>query len=197
MLFRSRSRRIIGFSFVVLAIQIFVQMLFDFRSNNPSLASTINLTAYYLIAILSTASYISLIDNHYLTRNRVQRFIVRYSLFLFFLWVSYFMIPNPYRQAFIWIAALFFFLEVCHLAWQFFNTYQDVVRKVENYYYDNVDVFVRWLYPQNPLKEKEQLLDDQLRLKMVEMAISDCSHFKVNTIEFDLPKPSYVHACDQ
>ena len=110
------------------------------------MASTINLTAYYLIAILSTASYISLIDNHYLSRNRVQRFIVRYSLFLFFLWVSYFMIPNPYRQAFIWIAALFFFLEVCHLAWQFFNTYQDVVRKVENYYYDNVDVFVRWLY---------------------------------------------------
>ena len=46
--------------------------------------------------------------------------------------------------------------------------------------------------PQNPLKEKEQLLDDQLRLKMVEMAISDCSHFKVNTIEFDLPKPSYT-----
>ncbi len=46
--------------------------------------------------------------------------------------------------------------------------------------------------PQNPLKEKEMLLDNQTRLKMVEMAISDCSHFKINTIEFDLPKPSYT-----
>ena len=46
--------------------------------------------------------------------------------------------------------------------------------------------------PHNPLKEKESLLDDQMRLKMVEMAIQDCPHFKVNTIEFDLPRPSYT-----
>ncbi|MEG1586147.1 MAG: nicotinate (nicotinamide) nucleotide adenylyltransferase [Bacteroidales bacterium] len=46
--------------------------------------------------------------------------------------------------------------------------------------------------PQNPLKEKESLLDDQMRLKMVEMAIQDCKQFKVNTIEFELPRPSYT-----
>ncbi|MGL4291957.1 MAG: nicotinate (nicotinamide) nucleotide adenylyltransferase [Bacteroidales bacterium] len=46
--------------------------------------------------------------------------------------------------------------------------------------------------PQNPLKEKESLLDDRMRLKMVEMAIQDCSHFKANTIEFELPRPSYT-----
>lgn len=46
--------------------------------------------------------------------------------------------------------------------------------------------------PQNPLKEKESLLDDQLRLQMVEMAIKDCDRFKVCTIEFELPRPSYT-----
>lgn len=46
--------------------------------------------------------------------------------------------------------------------------------------------------PHNPLKEKESLLDDRMRTKMVEMAIQDCPHFKVNTIESELPRPSYT-----
>ena len=48
------------------------------------------------------------------------------------------------------------------------------------------------LTPQNPIKDRENLLDDELRLKMIEMAIEDCPHFKVSTIEFELPKPSYT-----
>lgn len=46
--------------------------------------------------------------------------------------------------------------------------------------------------PQNPIKAKDTLLDDNLRLEMVKMAIKDCPHFKTNTIEFELPRPSYT-----
>ena len=48
------------------------------------------------------------------------------------------------------------------------------------------------LTPQNPLKEKESLMDDEMRLEMVKMAIQDCSHFSASTIEFELPRPSYT-----
>lgn len=46
--------------------------------------------------------------------------------------------------------------------------------------------------PQNPFKENEQLLDEKLRLQMVELAIKGNSNFEVSSIEFDLPKPNFT-----
>ena len=51
-----------------------------------------------------------------------------------------------------------------------------------------------WLVvsPQNPLKESRELLDDDIRLKMVEMAFSGFEKIRVSDIEFGMPKPSYT-----
>ncbi len=46
--------------------------------------------------------------------------------------------------------------------------------------------------PHNPFKQRIDLLDDDLRLKMVEKAIAGYPKFKVCDLEFHLPKPSYT-----
>jgi nicotinate-nucleotide adenylyltransferase len=46
--------------------------------------------------------------------------------------------------------------------------------------------------PQNPFKDREQLMDEQRRLDMVRLSISDNPAFKVSDIEFTLEKPSYT-----
>ncbi len=46
--------------------------------------------------------------------------------------------------------------------------------------------------PHNPLKEKQDLLDDQERLAMVKMAIADNPSLQLSEIEFSLPRPSYT-----
>jgi nicotinate-nucleotide adenylyltransferase len=46
--------------------------------------------------------------------------------------------------------------------------------------------------PQNPLKEKQDLLDDQERLAMVKMAIDNNPELSACEIEFELPRPSYT-----
>ena len=46
--------------------------------------------------------------------------------------------------------------------------------------------------PQNPLKKKEDLLDDDERLKMLQLALGDDSRFHVCDIEMHLPTPSYT-----
>ncbi len=46
--------------------------------------------------------------------------------------------------------------------------------------------------PQNPDKEKNSLLDDYQRLRMVELAIDDMPHYRASSIEFSLPQPSYT-----
>lgn len=45
---------------------------------------------------------------------------------------------------------------------------------------------------QNPLKKKEDLLDDDERLKMVQLAVGDDPRFCVSDIEMHLPTPSYT-----
>ena len=46
--------------------------------------------------------------------------------------------------------------------------------------------------PKNPLKEKESLLNEKHRIRMVRMAIEYDNRFKASSIEFDLPRPSYT-----
>ena len=46
--------------------------------------------------------------------------------------------------------------------------------------------------PQNPHKEQCNLCDENVRLKMVELAIAGNEHFEACNFEFGLPRPSYT-----
>lgn len=46
--------------------------------------------------------------------------------------------------------------------------------------------------PQNPLKEKSELLSPEFRFQMVEKAIAGDPRFKASDVEFNLPIPSYT-----
>ncbi|MGM9759954.1 MAG: nicotinate-nicotinamide nucleotide adenylyltransferase, partial [Parabacteroides sp.] len=45
--------------------------------------------------------------------------------------------------------------------------------------------------PQNPLKERHQLLDDRIRLELAQAAVADYPKFRVSDFEFSMPLPSY------
>lgn len=63
-----------------------------------------------------------------------------------------------------------------------------------NYLVEFSDLDELWFVvtPQNPLKKKEDLLDDAERLKMVQLAVGDDPRFHVSDIEMHLPTPSYT-----
>ncbi|MDH8700808.1 nicotinate-nucleotide adenylyltransferase [Dysgonomonadaceae bacterium PH5-43] len=46
--------------------------------------------------------------------------------------------------------------------------------------------------PQNPLKRSKDLLDQKTRLELIEQSIVGYEKFKICTLEWDLPKPSYT-----
>ena len=58
--------------------------------------------------------------------------------------------------------------------------------------FSNLDELWFVVTPQNPLKKKEDLLDDDERLKMVQLAVGDDTRFFVSDIEMHLPTPSYT-----
>ncbi len=51
--------------------------------------------------------------------------------------------------------------------------------------------------PHNPLKEEQALMDDELRLRLVQLAIEGYPRFRASDFEFHLPRPSYtVHTLE-
>lgn len=60
---------------------------------------------------------------------------------------------------------------------------------VEN---ENLDEVWFVVSPQNPFKQENQLLNAQLRLNLVRLAIENTIKLKASNIEFNLPKPSYT-----
>jgi nicotinate-nucleotide adenylyltransferase len=66
------------------------------------------------------------------------------------------------------------------------------------------DIDQVWLVvtPQNPLKNKESLLADHIRLDMAREAVLDHALLSVSDLEFHLPKPNYTistlaHFCEK
>ena len=65
---------------------------------------------------------------------------------------------------------------------------------IANYLANNSDLNEIWFVvsPHNPLKDKNNLLEDHHRLAMVQRAVEGNVKLKASSIEFDLPKPSYT-----
>ena len=63
-----------------------------------------------------------------------------------------------------------------------------------NYMLSYTDMDEVWMVvsPQNPLKNKNQLLNQHHRLLMVDLAIDDAKGIRSSNIEFKLPQPSYT-----
>ena len=63
-----------------------------------------------------------------------------------------------------------------------------------NYFVEFTDIDQLWfvISPHNPLKKKESLVNDQMRLDMVELAIDGDNRFQTCDVEFHMPKPSYT-----
>lgn len=63
-----------------------------------------------------------------------------------------------------------------------------------NYIVEYTEIDEVWFLvsPHNPLKSADELLDEQNRLHMVELALKKYSKLKASDFEFFLPKPSYT-----
>jgi nicotinate-nucleotide adenylyltransferase len=66
---------------------------------------------------------------------------------------------------------------------------------IANYMVEYTELDKIWFVvsPQNPFKVNDELLDENLRLKMIEMAIADDNRFEACNIEFGMPKPNYTY----
>jgi nicotinate-nucleotide adenylyltransferase len=58
--------------------------------------------------------------------------------------------------------------------------------------YEGFDQIWFLITPQNPLKKKNDLMDEQFRLQLLTKAVGDYDKVIISTIEWDMPQPSYT-----
>src|SRR5574344_213594 len=142
----ARARKILGVAFYCFAFQIFIQWKFEFRQWNPSVATALNFSCFYLEAFLFGMSFISLLDGKYICRRRVILDLFKYVVLMVFVWTAAIVMNGMMAKIMMWIVAIWFCVDSAHIAIVFFRTYHKVVKEVDNYYVDDVMAFVRWLY---------------------------------------------------
>lgn len=138
----NRTRRIVGVALGLFAIQILLQWLFNFRENTPLHAAGLNLTCYYLEAILLGMAYISLLDESYISRRRIIRDFAKYALAMVCIWVS---IALDFAAGVMAGAAIFLF-ESLRITIVFFRTYRHSLRMMDDFYSEDTEGFIVWLY---------------------------------------------------
>src|SRR5574343_148084 len=65
---------------------------------------------------------------------------------------------------------------------------------IANYFVQFTDLAQIWFMvsPQNPFKVNDQLVDETIRLHLMQLAINGDNRFVASDFEFTLPRPSYT-----
>lgn len=142
----NNTRKILAVAMFFWGVQILLQWLFNFRTESPHIASALNITCYYMAAILFGMAYISLLDATYISRRQMRGDFTKWGIVCVAVWSAAFLLQGTSKYVVLIASALFFLGDATRIAWIFFRTYRKAVREIDNYYSENTDAFIRWIY---------------------------------------------------
>lgn len=142
----NRSRKLLAVAMWVLSLEVFLQWEFNIRSNLPHIASALNITTYYLMSIILSMSFISLINPSYINKKRIIVDFSKYIVLIVIMWPCVLLGSHSISRSVLIFSAVYFFIDVSRLIIIFFKAYRLARNEVDNYYADNIGNFVKWLY---------------------------------------------------
>jgi len=141
----NRSRKIMGCAFFIYAIQFFLQWKFHLRDSLPQVASALNITVFYVGSILFNMSFISLLDNKYITKKRTVTDLTLWAMTTCAIAIALFYANQPLQSAVLAVGAMMFLVYEFMGFYIFFRAYYRTVKKMQNYYSDDQDCVIRWM----------------------------------------------------
>lgn len=142
----NKTRKILAVAMFLWGVQILLQLLFNFRTESPHIASALNISCYYMGAILFGMAYISLLDTTYISARQMRHDFTKWGVVCVVVWSTALLLQGTSKYVVLIASALFFLGDATRIAWIFFRTYRKAVRKIDNYYSENTDAFIRWIY---------------------------------------------------
>lgn len=140
------AKDILGAALLIFGVEILLQWIYDFRGTAPQIATALNISTFYLEAILFGMAFISLINPTYICRRQLRNDFAKWALTSAILWAATLWLEGTTQRLIQGAASLIFLLDAGRITILFFKTYHKAVKEMDNYYADNVSAFVRWLY---------------------------------------------------
>jgi len=141
-----RSKKILGIAYILFGISISQFYFFNLRETSQVVAVALPLSYYYLEGILFGMSFSSLLDKEYISRKQICRDFGLYAGFLILVWGGALFTEGTPRMVMLVAGAAWFFLAAAGISLRFLRIYKVSVAKINDYYADNVAMFVKWLH---------------------------------------------------
>ncbi len=141
-----RSRRLMGLSFILLALEEFIHWQFNFRLTRPPFATATNITCYHAMAVVMGMSIISLIEHGYISRRQMLRDFGVWFVNTIAVWFFAAHTSGRLQFGLLAVCSAVFGLEALRITIHFFKTYSHASHALDNYYSENMELFTQWLY---------------------------------------------------
>ena len=142
----NRSRRLTAATMIVFGIQLLLHWIFFFRIHTPYIATALNLTGFHIEAILFSMSQISLLNNRYIRKRQLRRDAMFCALTILVAWPSAILMTGTAQLVTMIAAAAIFLGHAIYLALVFFHTYRRAMHWIDNYYTEDIEAFVKWMF---------------------------------------------------
>lgn len=141
-----RTKKILSVALFIWGAQVLLQWLFNFRDEAPNVATALNISCYYMCALLFGMAYISLLDAKYISKKQIRCDFAKWSIVSVSVWCAVCFFQGIWISVLLIAAATFFFFDTFRIVCTFYNTYRKVSVEMDNYYSENTDAFIRWIY---------------------------------------------------
>lgn len=139
------SRKFFGVNMIRWATYLVVHWHFNLRLNNPLLASTICFSCYYPGIMLFEATFSSLINRNYPVRKRIKKIVLNAIVINAIVFTNYFFCEPTMQKIVLWGMAVALAIEMVILCRRFLILYRNALNRGDNYYSENIEVFIRWM----------------------------------------------------
>lgn len=139
------SRKVFGAIMVMWASFLVIHWHLNLRHNNPLLASTLCFCCFFPGIMLFEMAFSSLITSNYPIRKRVWQIIRNVLCIDIIVFANYFFAPPKIQQVVLIMMAVAFTIEMAFLSIRFIKTYRQALKRADNYYSENIDIFIKWM----------------------------------------------------
>ncbi len=139
------SRRLFGILSIAMGTYIGSLGLFEYRSTDIILSTSINMLAYYFAILVCGSIFFTLLDSKFFTWKRIQSYAAKWLIWFLALTFNYVYATDLAKKITVFIFAFLLFVEAVIMIRSFFKAYNEAKKKIENHYSDNVEPFMKWM----------------------------------------------------
>ena len=139
------SRRLMGTALLILAANYSVHLIFSIRLTDQHATILMNLATYFICYWLFSSAMMTLLDNRYITRQRVGIHLSLWITFAVSACVATWLVPDAARK---WVTVVWAAWLVGYglfLAVRLLLTYARSVKLFENTHSDDIGSYIRWM----------------------------------------------------